>query len=400
MRTRWLLGSGLVATMLACGSSGGGMPGDAGQMGDVADAGPVPDAPGEASTGPLPFQPSNIDLGGIDLSKIADEDVSGNCQIRTGQGAAQDCFNHPADAIVMQSDGSKVHVIVVKSLKVEPQGHITVSSIEGNLPLAIVAIGDFNLLGVLDAHATGASAVAGGFTVQGNMKGGGPGGGAAATGVSLTPGAGAGGGSYCGQGGQGAVEMGASGMAGPKSTANGTPEIVPLVAGSAGGGGDVGGGAGGGALQLVAGGTFTMAAGSYVNVGGGGGAQGGTVGQDAGGGGSGGSLLIEATTVKIAGILAANGGGGGGSQNDGRDGSADAMVAAGGPGASQGGTGGAGATIDGTTATASSTSGSAAGGGGGAGRIRINSKSGMADVTAATMSPAATTTCVSQGMTH
>jgi hypothetical protein len=39
----------------------------------------------------------------------------------------------------------------------------------------------------------------------------------------------------------------------------------------------------------------------------------------------------------------------------------------------------------------------AGGGGGGAGRIRINSKSGAADLTGATLSPDATTSCVTQG---
>jgi hypothetical protein len=356
---------------------------------------------GDAASGVLSFTPSNIDLSGIDLSKITDEDVSGNCQIRTGEGAATDCFNRPGDGVVIQSDGSKIHVIVLKSLRVEPQAHISLSAIQGNLPLAIVTLGDFTMLGTIDAHGFGTSPSGGGFTAQGNMKGSGPGGGAGATGMSLVPGAAAGGGSYCGQGGQGAVEMGAAGPAGAKSPTYGTPEIVPLVGGSSGGGGDLGGGAGGSGLQLVAGGTFTMGAGSYVNVGGGAGPQGGTTGQEAGGGGSGGSLLIEATTVKIAGTLAANGGGGGGgggSQSDGHDATADATPAAGGPGMSAGGAGAAGSTLDGASATTSSAGGSAGAGGGGAGRLRINSKTGQADLTGATLSPAATTSCVTQGM--
>jgi hypothetical protein len=345
----------------------------------------------------LPFTPSNLGLSGIDLSKIDDEDVSTNCQIRTGESTAQDCFNNVGDGVVLQSDGTKLHVIVLKSLRVEPQAHITVASIQGNLPLAIVTLGDFTLLGTIDAHAVGNAAAAGGFTAQNDQKGSGPGGGAGATGVPLTPGIGAGGGSYCGQGGQGAVEMGATGPAAAKAASYGTPELVPLVGGSSGGGGAVGGGAGGGGLQLVAGGTFSMGAGSYVNVGGGAGPQGGTTGQDAGGGGSGGALLIEATNVKVAGTLAANGGGGGGSQNDGRDATADATPAAGGPGASAGGPGAAGGTIDGASAMASTMSGSAGAGGGGAGRVRINSSSGQADLTGATISPAATTSCFTQG---
>lgn len=395
----------------ACGSSSsssGTGDGGAAEGGDAATPDAAPEAASEAgseaaaeaSTGLLPFTPSNISLSGIDLSKIVDEDVTTNCQIRTGASTAQDCFNNPGDAVMLQSDGTKVHVVVVKSLRVEPQAAITVASVQGNLPLAIVAIGDFTLLGTIDVATAGSVGAAGGFTAMNDMAGGGPGGGAGATGVSLTPGIGAGGGSYCGQGGQGAVEMGATGTPAARTAVYGSPSIVPLSGGSAGGGGAVGGGAGGGALQLVAGGTFSMGAGSHVGVGGGGGPQGGTIGQDAGGGGSGGSLLIEATKVKIAGKLGANGGGGGGSQNDGHDATTDANPAAGGPGASTGGTGAAGATVDGASATAATTSSSAGGGGGGAGRIRINSASGSADLTGATLSPAASTSCVSQGTTH
>src|SRR5258708_6707530 len=152
---------------------------------------------GDAAPSPLGFTPSNLSLAGIDLSKIDDEDVSTNCEIRTGVGDAQSCFTNVGDGIVMQSDGSKLHVIVVKSLRVEPTAHVSVTS--GGLPLAIVSIGDMTLLGPIDAHAVNGTANAGGFSsTQSNAKGAGPGGGPGATGQALTPGASAGGGSYCG----------------------------------------------------------------------------------------------------------------------------------------------------------------------------------------------------------
>jgi hypothetical protein len=358
---------------------------------------PKNDAGSDASLGPLGFIPSNIDLTKLDLSNVVDEDITGPCELRTVADGSENCFMRAANGTVTQSDGSTLHVIVVKSLRVEPAGRIRLSTIGGALPMAIVSLGDFTLLGTIEGAASGLNAGPGGFSA-----GGGPGGGAAATGVTLTPGASAGGASYCGLGGQGVLEMGATGAAGAKTAAYGTPALVPLVGGSAGGLGDIASGGGGGAVQLVSGGTFTLGTGASVNVGGGGGPSGGTTGQEAGGGGSGGAILIEAKTITIAGTLAANGGGGGGGggigAGDGASGAAGATPAAGGTGSAVGGLGGAGTTVDGTTPAAPTTGGGAPAGGGGVGRIRLNSRSGQATLTGATLSPAATTPCVTQGM--
>jgi hypothetical protein len=367
--------------------------------GGGSDSAPPQDSGSDgAMTGALPFTPSNINIDKIDLSKLTDEDVSTNCEIRTGEGELQSCFKNVGDATMMQSDGSKVHVIVVKSARIEPTANMR---IHGGLPLAIVSLGDFTVLGTIDAHSAMNNPGPGGFTAIGNQKGTGGCGGAGATGTTGTPGAAAGGGSNCGVGGQGGLELNAGGQPGPKTPACGTVEIIPLVGGSSGGGGDIGGGGGGGALQIVSGTTITVAASGVINVGGGGGFNGGlAAGQEAGGGGAGGTLLFESLAVKVAGTLAANGGGGGGGgagSNNGGDGSADAMTGKGGPGTNIGGAGGAGMSIDGTT-PAMSMAGSAAGGGGGAGRIRINTKSGMADLMGSTVSPAIATSCVSQGM--
>ena len=357
------------------------------------------------ASGPLGFAPSNISLSGIDLSMIADVDVSSECDVSTDTSPTPggSCLQNAAESIVAQSDGSKIHVFVVKSLTVEPAGHIWVNGPAGGLPIAIVSLGNMTILGPVDVHAAGDQAYGGGFeSTQNSQKGAGPGGGPAATGVANTTlGAGAGGGSYCGQGGQGALEAMATALAGPATAAYGTAAIVPLVGGSTGGAGTFGSGAGGGALQLVAGSQFSLGAGGYVNAGGGGGqpAVSSNSGDNSAGGGSGGSILIEAITVQIAGTLAANGGGGGGVGAAGKDGTPDGVLAAGGvqTGVAAGGAGGAAACVEGVT-RAVAEPGRAGGGGGGVGRIRINSLAGSASIAStATFSPAVTTACVTQG---
>lgn len=378
----------------------------------VDPAGGTPDAGGsgqDAAPNGRGFTPSNIDLSGVDLSMVGDADIATNCAINTGTDAPggscltlQDASGRSGvETVLMQSDGSKVHVFVVKSLTVEPAGHITINGPAGGLPVVIVSLGDMTVLGTIDVSAKHDQSFGGGFqSSQISQKGAGPGGGPAATGTGGMLGAGAGGGSYCGKGGQGALESGATLTAGAAAAPVGTVELVPLVGGSSGGSGTFGAGAGGGALQLVAFGQFSAGAGSTINVGGGGGepAVSSNPGDNSGGGGSGGALLIEATAVKIAGTLAANGGGGGGVSNVGLDATPDATPAPGGgkPADGAGGAGSAGTSIDGAT-PASVNPGPVGGGGGGAGRIRINTTSGAAVLSAATLSPAASTTCVTQG---
>jgi hypothetical protein len=346
-------------------------------------------SPDGGGGGRLPFTASNIDLGGIDLSRITDEDSASSCQIRIG---ISDCFNNAAFGTVTQPDGSSLTVIVVKSWKLEPTANVTLSNIGGNTPIAIVSLGDMTILGTIEGHGTDIHAAPGGFECLAGADGSGPGGGPKGSAV-----VGAGGASYCGLGGAGGVIMAGGGTPGTATTASGTPTIIPLRGGASGGGGNSSQGGGGGAgLQLVAGGAFTLGAGSTINVGGGGGGFGVT----GGGGGAGGAVLIEATTITITGLIATNGGGGGGAGtglDNGGNGSADATPAAGGPGTATGGTGSAGATIDGTAAPAATTAGVAGGGGGGSGRIRLNSMSGQANLTGATFSPPATTACVTQG---
>jgi hypothetical protein len=329
---------------------------------------------------PLPFAASNIEwTTAVDLSTIQDEDVSTTCVIRTEVDGSQGCFSsHAVQFLSTQSDMSVLHVIVVKSLRVESEGHMTFDS--GGVPIAIISMGDITISGTINASNT--------------QPVGGPGVGANATGTLDTPGTGAGGGSYCGLGGHGGQGMSASVQPGPPSAAYGSASLSPLLPGSSGGTGPAGA-SGGGAIELVAAGTFTMNAGSGIFANGGDAGPAGTTGQGANGGGSGGAILIEAVTVQISGTLSADGGAGGvgtgigdgGSGSDDADDAADATQAAAAMTVSGGG-GSTGAIIDGSAGGSATTGGAPGGGGGGAGRIRINSTSGVPTVTGQTFSPA------------
>ncbi len=360
------------------------------------------------ATGPLPFRPSNVDLSGIDVSKLGAFVVDGDaCTISTDSSLAS-CGEGAGDIlafkIATQSDGSKVAVYAARSMTIQAGMNLTVT---GALPFVFIALDTITIAGTLNANAKNDVGTAGGPSLESNRtKGAGPGGGGSGTATAA-----GGGGSHCGSGGAGAAESGAASAVSP---AYGKPEISPLVGGSSGGGGDVGSaGSGGGAIQLVAGASITLAAGSSIQVGGGGGGFGGISGQEANGGGSGGSVLLESLAVTVAGTLAANGGGGGaGTSADvgaappldpgGADATPNATAAAGGKagvGPSSGGNGSAGASINGTAGSFSAGN-SGGGGGGGAGRIRIHTKSGVASVTAASISPSLATTCTTQGTVH
>jgi hypothetical protein len=358
--------------------------------------------------GPLAFTPSNFDLSGLDLSKAGDVDLSGsNCFIQpASQNPGWSCAD--STKFVMKTvtlpDQTQMVVYVVKSLRIEPSTLLIVEfglGGGGNLPFAIVALDTMELFGSIKLS-PGSSG--GGMNAQGATTGAGAGGGKSGPASQL---AGAGGGSFCGIGGAGSVETGGTAFA--KSSVYGTAQLVPLVGGSAGGTGAIGSDSGGGgAIQLVAGTSIDLKSGAFISAPGQFGDQGGLVGtQEAGGGGSGGAILLEAPTVTIAGVLAANGGGGGsgagGAAAGGKNGDtghdSDNMPALGGAPApsDHGGNGGAGDTADATDAV-SSQGASAAGGGGGAGRIRINTSSGQATLTGATVSPSANTSCFTQGM--
>ncbi len=318
---------------------------------------------GTDAGGPLSFAPSNLGsfLGTVDLSKLADVDVSG-----TSNALGVSCNSNPGcvAGTVTQSDGSSAQVYVAKSWKLEPNGLLPATEA---MPVIVVGVQTIAILGRLDASGTGQ------ITVAGGHKPANPGPGAGGTGVSGTTtatGTGAGGAGFCGAGGAGGASTASAGKS------YGTSTLVPLAGGSAGGSCGLASGAGGGALELVAGVSIDVGAGGAVSVGGGGGDDGdGNYASCAGG--SGGALLLEAPTVTVEGTLEANGGAGGGGATGSStvsDATPNATAAPGGtPGASgAGGNGSAGA----TTAGAAGGAGDAPGGtnvpGGGGRRRRVD----------------------------
>jgi hypothetical protein len=356
---------------------------------------------GDAGTGVLGFTPSNgiaAALAGVDLTMLPDIDVS-NADEQLGV----DCNSNSGCVAktVVQSDGSSIQVYFAKSWKIEPAGALNVVD---KVPVVIVALGAIDILGRLSLHASADQTVAGGFTgtVDGTAGGPGEGGLGVERVESVDTGIAGGGAGFCGAGGPSGKATATNGAAGKTY---GTPTLVPLVGGSAGGRGSLSAGGGGGAVELVAGTSITIASGGVVSAGGGAGYDGTDDGlYVASGGGSGGAVLIEAPLVTVAGTIAANGGAGGGGASgtlSAHDAAESATAAVGGQVGTTGagGNGSAAATIAGAAGGAGDALGgnfSPGGGGGGAGYIRINTTAGSATVSG-TLSPAAGSTCVSQG---
>jgi hypothetical protein len=375
--------------------------GDAGH-GGMNEGGPRTEggADGPGAGPALGFTPSNVDLQGIDTNELpAVEVTTTDCTIDTGCNQGISCAAQATvkKTIMQNSNSVTICVYYVSSFKIDSSAVLKAT---GGNPVAIVSLGTIDIEGQLLVDATGGNPIAGGGSSdQGGPSnvGAGQPGSAAEDGVNTQ---GASGGGYCGVGGAGGTQPAATVK--PGGIAWGTPQIVPLAGGA--GGGDTGSpfgngaGGGGGAVQLVAKTSITLGSGGLVNAGGGGGnssdaEQGGS----GGGGGSGGSILLEAPTATIAGVLAANGGGGGGGGNSGStngvDATANSNAAPG--GATAGGSGSAANTAAGGAGGAAQAGQEPPAGGGGAGRIRMNTKSGMAMISG-TLSPSMGT-CTTEG---
>jgi hypothetical protein len=359
----------------ADGTTDGG--GDGGGDGSGGDA-------GQTFVGALGFQPSNVPPS-TPFEPGPALTVSGTCAADGEKGTL-------CGSGAPVKDVGGVAVFTLSALTV---GAGNTLQIVGTKPVAIVVTGDATIDGSLEAlpgKAGGAGAP------MDHQKGGGMGGGGPFD-VGTTTGAGGGG--FCGKGGAGGTTGGPAANGG---ATYGTASLVPLVGGSAGGGSLSNGvwGAGGGAVQLSAK-TITIGSSGVVWAGGGGGRATG------GGGGSGGAILLEAEVITIAGTLAANGGGGGGnyasiSIEGGEDGQKSAVAAKGSLDplyGNVGGDGAAAAVLDGkpgvyTGNIAGGQENGGGGGGGGAGRIRLNTRSGTAQITG-TVSPSMGTACATQG---
>jgi hypothetical protein len=363
-------------TEAATGTSGGS------SGGEVAEAGSL-----------LGFTPSNFDPSTLDVSGAGDAEVTSGLTLETDLGGTFGALPYHYQEVT-QPGGPKLGVFVVHSLKIDSTATVRVLGADA---LVIVALDTITIDGHLLGDSADPNKGPGAADQTDNTNVVGLGGGGGGAGTATTSG---GGGGYCGAGGVGASLVGASDDAVAGMTF-GQPTLIPLVAGSNGGSGFGAGGDGGGAIQLVAAHGITVT--GTVSVGGRAGGPSGVYqagfasNEQAGGGGSGGAILIESPTVSVSGTLAANGGGGGGSM-EGISGIAGATAAAGGVADlthAAGGPGSAGATVVGS-AGATLTGAASGGGGGGAGRIRINTTSGAATL-AGTISPDATTACLTQG---
>jgi len=265
----------------------------------------------------------------------------------------------------------------------------------GTRALVLLVQGTVQLRGGVSVSANGLVAAAGGYPGGGRGDPGeGPCGGQPGIYYLDVSDSGAGGGGHVEAGGPGGTAgQAVAGVGGAAGC--GFAELVPLCGGS-GGGGQWGpnyanrgseGGAGGGAVQITAGTGIWIQLGGEVSAGGGGGSGGHPGG--GGGGGAGGAVLLEApeVTLAVGGTLITTGGGGGsgGYVPDGVPGSDGDAGGAGGPATTNGtpgGAGGGGSVPAGSAGTPHTNN--AGGGGGAAGRIRINTWTGSAQLNGTT----------------
>jgi hypothetical protein len=335
----------------------------------------VPTARGCGGLG-FDFVASNVDVGTLTFPEADDGDVlvDHSCSI---DGESGDLCLLSDKLYAFQrvtTPAGDVAVFSMCRFRVQPAAALEV---RGSLPIVIVALDVIDIQGTFSAVGVGAASLA-------ESKGGGQGGG------EYQAGAGGGGGSFCGRGGAGGLF---GGVGPPGGSPYGTPELVPLLIGSAGAAALKDYCAGGGAIQLTAGRSVTVGAGGRLNVGGEGGYYN-------SGGGSGGAVLLEAPAVSVAGIVAANGGGGGGGGSTNYDGAAGGPSDRRAPGGSTGtdsagGEGSGGAAVDGAPGLHRTAGTARGGGGGGAGRIRINSRT-PAEI-AGVVSPSLETPCATRG---
>ena len=305
--------------------------------------------------------------------------------------------------VITLSDGREATVLFAQSFTINAGANLT---IVGQRPLIIAVNGKAEVNGTLTAT----------FSATNSWYGGGaPGptsvarvgispidtslGGGRAGGVSHLSGIGAGGGGFCGSGGEGtSADDAGPGPAG--GAPYGTASLIPLVGGSSGGSSEGAGkeNHGGGAVEIVSGTSILIGDTGVINMGGG--AYKANYGT---GGGSGGAILLEAPSVTVRGVLAANGGAGTATTSEAQDGLASDQPAIGSrqdtAGTRRAGNGGAGAVANGGKAEPPPTGLSSGGGGGGVGRIRINTGCGgtLTVASSAVISPAESTGCYTKG---
>jgi hypothetical protein len=317
------------------GPDGGGVPGDGGSNNPGPDAAVGRDAAtqtGEPDAGTDPNGPTNTVLPRFAPS-LCDREVRTSIRITSSRDAIN-TGESVCDDVVQQRGGPPLCVLRGQTITVDQGASFRAV---GFRVLALVATGDIDVRGFIDASARGTS-MAAGATDPGHP-------GAAA---NASTGGGGGGGGSTHAGGAG----GGNASGGPRWT-------LDLLRGGAVGGasgspqsGEAG--RGGGAVYLVScKGSITIAASGGIDASGSGGSPGRgaqRVGTNflppgnGGGGGGGGAIVLEANTLRIAGTLVANGGGGGGggAALDGEGRAADGVIGADGARAEAAALGGAG----------------------------------------------------------
>ena len=274
------------------------------------------------------LNPSNVDASWL-CENTNDLVITSGVTIHTEDGTITGIASAQIVFHMVSPGGGQPDIGVFAFNNIDLRGNLLV---EGRNALALLACGDIEFSGVIDASAMGLLGGPGGW--DGGLVGeggeGSGGGKAAEDGTTDCPqlcSAGGGGGGHGGRGGDGGgVECDTnSGEVdldpGDGGAVNGFAELIPLAGGSGGAGGtDVpeggsspgDGGGGGGAVQLSAGGHIWISAPGGVTVAGDGGRE--TRSGGGAGGGAGGGILLEAVEIQIGtgAFLAANGGGGGG----------------------------------------------------------------------------------------
>jgi hypothetical protein len=378
------IGASLLAAP-ACTDGGGSGTADASSSPDSTPSTPTNEA---GPAGKLGFNPSNINGGAVAEVEAAlngplDDLILDDCgpQIQSVEAGRAGC-DGPGEKYKLISapgDNAKYAVFVAKNITVNADRILAVG---GDRPVILIALEKIELIGGI----TLTPGQVGGFTPDAAQDGKGPG---AGKGSSNTTSSSGGGGGFCGKGGKGGAATATGGAS------YGNPTLIPLQGGSSGGG--LFSAMSGGAIQLVAGREIIVRATSYIDASGDGAVT---------GGGAGGAILLEAPSVKVEAGAALSVNGGAGGAPGGQSGTRGDRTVTPRPGATNadninGGNGGAGASIDGTAGVlnAMSTDGEGSGsGGGGAGYIRINTRTGAAEIAAgAIISPLLTTTCATQG---
>ncbi len=335
------------------------------------------DAPALYDGGPIVFTPSNFTASAVTVTGIGDVTImSGDqCTFDTDDStfSCNSATVYPVvTSTVAQSGGSSAVLYAFKSFSVPADATMNV---QGNKPAILYVLGAVDIEGTFDTNSNGVA-----MSSIGN----------GGDNLSDADATGAAGGSFCGAGGYGANASDAGSAGGAPGKLYGSPALIPLQAGSLGGNSN-GYGAGGGSIQITSTVSIVVGTGGAIGANGFKGASDDVAG---GGGGSGGGILLEAPTVTISGVLAANGGGAGDASGNGSDGTDTKNPAAGamygGAGSNDPNLAGGNGAIDPNNNTFFG------GGGGGAGRIRINTATGVATVTGI-VSPALSTSCSTQG---